>query len=144
MGNGSCIIPVTAALIVNDQGEVLIARRKSHLRNGGKWEFPGGKLRPGEAPEACLCREIEEEMGITIEVYAPFWAVNHAYPTQNILLLGYFCRITGENWRLTDHDEIRWVSRFRLLDYDLSDADVEIARRLRHLPALPSMKSTPS
>lgn len=125
------IIPVLAAIIRDERGQVLIARRKSHLSNGGKWEFPGGKLFPGESPEQCLQREIREEMGIEIEVLGPFQLVNFSYPEKSILLIGYNCRFAGGDWHLTDHDQIRWVEKPRLGEYNFSAADLPIVEKLQ-------------
>ena len=133
----NAIVPVVAAIILNQQGQVLIARRKRHLGNGGKWEFPGGKLGAGEPPEICIQREIREEMGIAISVEKIFHAVNVKYPDFNILLLAYFCTIRGGEWDLQDHDEIRWVSVTELSSFDLSGADVELAKVLAAQAAPP-------
>lgn len=126
------IIPVLAAIIRDESGRVLVARRKIHLSNGGKWEFPGGKLFPGESPEQCLAREIREEMGIEIEVLEPFHLVNFTYPEKSILLIGYICRVTGGNWHLTDHDQICWVEKGSLREYDFSAADLPIVEKLQN------------
>ena len=88
-------IPVLAALIENPKGEFLIARRRSDLSDGGKWEFPGGKLRYSETPEECLRREIKEELGLDIIVRNPFQIINQSYPEKSILLIGYLCNHKG-------------------------------------------------
>ncbi|RMF60049.1 MAG: 8-oxo-dGTP diphosphatase MutT [Calditrichaeota bacterium] len=124
------MIPVVAAIIFNTEKQVLIARRKSTLSNGGKWEFPGGKLHPGEEPEKCIQREIQEELGIRIVAENIFYAVNKIYPTFNLLLLAYHCRYVSGQVQLKDHDEICWVPVSRLLEYDLSEADIEVAKKL--------------
>lgn len=132
---GTPIIPVLAAIIRDEAGRVLAARRKPHLSNGGKWEFPGGKLFSGESPEQCLAREIREEMGIEIEVLEPFHLVNFSYPEKSILLIGYVCRFAGGNWHLTDHDQIRWVEKNSLGEYDFSAADLPIVEKLQNSDA---------
>jgi len=124
------MIPVLAAIIRNASGQILLAQRKPGQSNALKWEFPGGKLKAEESPEACLRREINEELGIEIEVEHPFAIVNYAYPDRQILLLGYLCRYIKGEMRLQDHTEVRWIGVSELLNYDLSPADVPIAQKL--------------
>lgn len=127
------IIPVLAALIKNKKGEVLLARRKAVLSNGGKWEFPGGKLLVGESPEQCLAREIKEEMGIDIEVLNPFHIVNHSTQGKSILLIAYLCDYNGGEITLRDHDQIVWAKHEQAIKYDLSEPDKPIAEKLGQL-----------
>ena len=82
---------VTAGVIRSDD-TVLIARRESGPL-AGRWEFPGGKLEPGESPEACLARELQEELGLEVQVGDIFAVVYHEYPSGPILLLAYACRL---------------------------------------------------
>lgn len=133
------IIPVLAALIQNEKGEFLVARRKAALSNGGKWEFPGGKLHAGETPEKCLSREIKEELGLEISVQSPFHIVNEAYSERSILLISYLCRYHGGELILRDHDEVAWVDPKRLTKIDLSKPDIPIAEKLgNHFPSTKS------
>lgn len=125
------IIPVLAAVIRDQEGRILLARRKPALSQGGKWEFPGGKLKPGESPEECLIREIREELGIAIQVEHIFAASHFSYPGKNILLIAYLARYIDGQLRLADHQEIRWVRIADMGDFDLSAADVPLARRLQ-------------
>lgn len=120
---------VTAALIL-DNGKVLLAQRKSGAQQSLKWEFPGGKLEPGETPEECLTREIEEELNIDIQVQNIFTAVVHSYGDRNILLLAYLCRKTGGTPSTRDCNDFQWVSINSLLEYDLAAADLPIALKL--------------
>jgi 8-oxo-dGTP diphosphatase len=133
MKQGIPFIPVLAALIENRNGEFLIAKRKSDLSNGGKWEFPGGKLKLSETPEECLRREIKEELGMDIIVQTPFQIVNQQYSDRSILLLAFLCKNKGGEIRLKDHDQINWVDPNILLDYELSEPDKPIAQRLTEL-----------
>jgi 8-oxo-dGTP diphosphatase len=125
------IIPVLAAIIQNNGGNILIARRKPELSNGGKWEFPGGKLLFGESPEDCLKREIKEEMGIEIAVGSPYHLVNFRYEEKAVLLIGYRCEFLGGQWNLLDHDQVLWVEREKLKEYDFSAADIPIVHKLQ-------------
>jgi len=126
------IIPVLAAIVQNTGGNILIARRKPELSNGGKWEFPGGKLLFGESPEDCLKREIQEEMGIDIAVKSPYHLVNFGYGEKAILLIGYRCEFLGGQWKLLDHDRVLWVGIEKLSEYDFSAADIPIVHKLQN------------
>ena len=99
------VIAVTAAVIVR-QGRILLARRADHGHLDGKWEFPGGKIEPGETPEECLARELAEEFGITAVIGRAITQVMHSYDTGTIHLLVYrVTRVTGR-FVPTDHDRI--------------------------------------
>ena len=124
------IIPVLAAIIEDETGRVLIAQRKAALSQGELWEFPGGKIRPGESPESCLQREIAEELGLNIEVTSIFAATSFSYSDKHIFLVAYKARLLGGSLHLTDHQDVRWVARRELLSYPLSAADVPIAKKL--------------
>jgi len=79
-------IHVMAGAILDDQGRVLVTRRPDHVHQGGRWEFPGGKLEPGETPEQGLARELAEELGISIGASRPLIRVHHDYGDRHILL----------------------------------------------------------
>lgn len=117
------LIRVAAAVIARADGAVLLARRAPGREHAGLWEFPGGKLEPGESPEACLARELREEFGIEAEVGA-FLARGAAGPVE---LLGYrACIVAGEP-RLSDHDALAWVAPADLAAYPMPPADLPIA-----------------
>lgn len=118
------MIEVAAAIIEDGAGRILIARRASGKSQAGMWEFPGGKLEPGESPEACLRRELLEEMGIAIEPYAYFGVNEHDYGAVTIRLIAYRARFVSGEIVLTDHDEYRWVSAAELGEYRFAPADV--------------------
>ncbi len=124
-------LPVLAALIENDEGEILLAKRREDLANGGTWEFPGGKLHFDESPETGLIREIKEELGVEIEVKYPFHTVSHRDGERVILLMSYCCRLISDQFHLLDHTEIRWVQPEQMPALPVSPADVEIVRKLQ-------------
>lgn len=124
------IIPVLAAIISNAQNEILIAQRKPGLGNAGKWEFPGGKIKIGESPEAGLKREIMEELGAEIEIIRPYHIVNYTIDQRSILLIAYLATLRDEIRYLNDHSVIQWVKITRLLTFDLAEADIPIAQRM--------------
>ncbi len=122
-------ITVTAGVII-DGDKVLIARRSSTENFAGGWEFPGGKVEPGETERECLARELKEELSIDVEVGDLCERVFHDYGTFKVNLLAYYCTIVGGNLAMTVHDKYQWVEIERLLEYDLLPADVPIARKL--------------
>jgi 8-oxo-dGTP diphosphatase len=127
------VIDVTAAVWIED-GRVLIARRRPGASQAGLWEFPGGKVRPGETPEQCLAREIGEELGVRVEVEAFFGESIHAYAEMTIRLLAYRVRATGASPAPIDHAELRWVKLSALGEYAFSPADLPFVRRLQDPP----------
>jgi 8-oxo-dGTP diphosphatase len=122
-------ITVTAAVLEKD-GRILIARRKHGDRLADKWEFPGGKLEESETPEACLRRELQEELGIDIVVGGFVGRNLHAYPHVEIDLLAYRATYLSGDFQLHDHEEIRWVHPSDLHGYDFSAADIPIVKLL--------------
>ena len=122
-------IIVTAAVLEKD-GRVLIARRKRGDRLADKWEFPGGKLEEGETPEACLRRELQEELGIDVVVGGFVGRSCHRYPHGEIELLAYRVIHLSGDFQLHDHEEIRWVPPADLASHDFSAADIPIAKLL--------------
>lgn len=119
---------VTAAVLERD-GLILLARRKTG-RSAGKWEFPGGKLEPGETPEACLRRELAEEFGIVAEVGALVGEAAIDAGPSGPRLRAYRVRWLAGDLVPQDHDQVAWAAPAALLAYDLLPADVVIARQL--------------
>lgn len=119
------MIQVAAAIIENEQGLLLIARRRPEKTQGGLWEFPGGKLEEGESPEECLRRELMEEMGIEIAVQEYFGMNDHRYEAIHIQLIAYEAKLVAGEIRLIDHDEYRWVRKEMLADYSFAPADIK-------------------
>ena len=120
---------VTAAVIEKD-GKVLIAKRKKGWRFAGKWEFPGGKIEPGETPEECLRRELREELGIETEIGDFLCSSTYAYSHATVELLVYRAIHTAGEYTLYDHQEIRWVPPEALRDYEFPEADEPIIEKL--------------
>lgn len=120
---------VTAAVIKRD-GLVLIARRPGGGRHPGAWEFPGGKVEPGESPEECLARELTEELGITVEVGKRLSAISHEYPDLSIDLIVFSCEITSGEPADLGCSAHRWVRPGELNGYDLLPPDRELVRVL--------------
>jgi 8-oxo-dGTP diphosphatase len=124
------VVKVAAAVIEDETGRILVARRGPGGRLAGRWEFPGGKLEPGEDAPDALRREILEELGLEIRVGEFLLAVPHESPEQAIVLLAYRASRLGGALRLTDHDAVRWTAPGELTGLDLAEPDKVIAGRL--------------
>ncbi|SFR07176.1 8-oxo-dGTP diphosphatase MutT [Desulfoscipio geothermicus] len=124
------ILVVTAAVIKHN-GKILISQRNENTHQALKWEFPGGKLEPGESPEQCLFREIKEELGLSVIVEDIFDVVSHIYDNRQIILLCYLCKVAGGAARALDCRAFRWVEVDELARYDFAAADRVIVRKLQ-------------
>ena len=121
---------VTAAVIRDGAGRLLIARRKARAMLGGLWEFPGGKCHPGEALADCLRRELREELGVEVEVGAPLAAIRHAYTHFRITLHVFDCRHLAGEPQALDCADWRWVRLEQLPDFAFPVTDQKIIRLL--------------
>jgi 8-oxo-dGTP diphosphatase len=119
---GSRRLKVLAAVIRKGE-RVMIARRKSTDRFAGQWEFPGGKIEPGETPEGCLKREIMEEFGVETRIGRHLGAARAESPDLSIELEAYEAFPIGGEFELRDHDDLRWVLPGELANYDLTEPD---------------------
>lgn len=136
------IIHVVAAAVTDVAGRVLIAQRPPGKHLAGSWEFPGGKLEPGEPRALGLARELREELGITIREPRPLIRVRHTYPYGEVLIdMWVVTRYDGEPQGL-DRQALRWCSQDELPGADLLPADKPIVRALR-LPERLTESSTP-
>ena len=120
---------VTAAVIFN-AGKVLITKRPVGKRYAGLWEFPGGKVDPGESPEEALCREIQEELDAEILILDIFEVAYHQYDWGPVLILAYECQLKTDMLRCLDVAEHRWVHPSELLTMPILPADQTIIKRL--------------
>jgi mutator protein MutT len=121
-------IDVVAA-IVEQEGRLLVTRRLHGTHLAGLWEFPGGKCEPGETHEACLMREMTEELGVQTVVGIELLRTEHAYPERTVRLHFFECRIVGVPQPLLGQ-EIRWVARDQLRSLEFPAADAELIARL--------------
>jgi 8-oxo-dGTP diphosphatase len=135
-------IHVVAAAVIDGAGRVLIAQRPAGKHLAGGWEFPGGKLEPGEERVAGLARELREELGITIATPRPLIRVRHAYPSREVLLDIWVVRHYGGEPRGLDGQALRWCTQDELTTADLLPADKPIVAALR-LPERLTEISTP-
>ncbi|QAY66993.1 (deoxy)nucleoside triphosphate pyrophosphohydrolase [Paenibacillus protaetiae] len=130
------MIEVAAAIIEDGDGRLLIARRKQGKSQEGLWEFPGGKLEPGETAESCLVRELQEEMSIRIRPYVYFGVNEHRYEAAAIRLIAYKAVYGGGDMKLADHDDCRWITRGELGLFHFAPADVPFVEKLKLEPEL--------
>ena len=119
---------VTAALLLRD-GKILIALRKAGKHKGRKWEFPGGKIQPGETPEQCLERELAEELDIRTRVGAQAGRARYTSGTLDLEILLYRVEYLSGSFALLDHEAIAWVRPADLTSYDLADSDRALAQQ---------------
>ncbi len=119
---------VTAALLVRE-GRVLIALRKAGKHMGRKWEFPGGKIHPGESPEKCLRRELAEELDIEARVGGLVGTARYSSGDVDLEILLYRAEYLSGTFTLHDHESLAWVLPEELESYDLADSDRELARQ---------------
>jgi 8-oxo-dGTP diphosphatase len=112
--------------------EVLISQRREDQALPLFWEFPGGKIEPGEAPTAALAREIQEELGVAIHIGRVWDVLFHAYPEYDVYMLVYACTLAaGETPRAVEVKDFVWIVPARLGDYRILPADEPLVRRLQ-------------
>jgi A/G-specific adenine glycosylase len=121
---------IGVAVIWNEQGQVLIDRRRPEGLLGGLWEFPGGKVEPGETIEACIRREIREELGIEIEVGDRLVTIDHTYTHLRVTLNTYHCRYLSGEPQPLECDEVRWVEVSELEQFPFPKANLQIIAAL--------------
>ena len=129
---------VGAAVILNRKNQIMIAQRKPEGGMlAGLWEFPGGKIAPGETMPQCIARELKEEMGLDLEVGPELVVVHHAYSHFTIALHAHFARILRGRPRHIDCAGHAWTTLARIDDYPFSKADLQIIAALRAPPPPP-------
>ena len=128
-------VQVAAAVIVDRAGRVLVARRAAHRHQGGLWEFPGGKLEPGETARAALSRELREEVGIEVTAARPLIRVWHAYPDKTVLLDVWRVNAFRGEAHGREGQPVAWVAAEALTARDFPAANGPIIRAAR-LPPL--------
>ncbi len=116
--------------IIWDADRLLIDRRKPTGLLGGYWEFPGGKLEPGESMPACIAREIQEELALQVAVGAELITIKHTYSEFDVTLVVHHCTYLGGEPQPLSCDEIRWVKVTELHDYQFPAANLEIITAL--------------
>jgi 8-oxo-dGTP diphosphatase len=126
---------VSAVALVDADGRVLLAQRPAGKPMAGLWEFPGGKVKPGETPETALIRELAEELGIDVAAscLAPFTFASYSYPDFHLLMPLYVCRKWSGMPMAREGQQLTWVRPARLADYPMPPADQPLVAMLRDL-----------
>ena len=126
-------ILVVAAALVDSDGRVLIAQRPEGKQLAGLWEFPGGKVEPGETPETALIRELEEELGIVVKqaCLAPFVFASHTYESFHLLMPLYLIRRWEGEPESKEHKALKWVRPNDMGQYPMPPADDPLVAWLR-------------
>ncbi|MEK9660786.1 MAG: (deoxy)nucleoside triphosphate pyrophosphohydrolase [Alphaproteobacteria bacterium] len=129
------ILLVSAVALVDRDDRVLLAQRPEGKAMAGLWEFPGGKVGPGETPEAALIRELDEELGIDTEksCLAPIAFASHSYPEFHLLMPLFVCRVWRGIPEPREGQQLAWVRPNRMRDYPMPPADVPLVAMLRDL-----------
>lgn len=124
---------VSAVALIDADGRVLLARRPDGKSMAGLWEFPGGKVEPGETPEVALIRELEEELGINTwaSCLAPLTFASHTYDTFHLLMPLFACRKWDGTPAAREGQALRWVRPKDLRDYPMPPADIPLIPILR-------------
>ena len=112
--------------VVIESGRVMIARRCSHLRMGGMWEFPGGKVEPGESDEEALRRELREELSVEVSVHECVGESVHDDGRGPVQLVAYCCSIQTGTLTLQDHDAVRYAKPSEFSSFQFAPADVPL------------------
>ena len=130
------VLLVAAAALFDDEGRILLAQRPVGKQLAGLWEFPGGKLEPGETPEAALVRELEEELSIRVNesVLEPMTFASFTYPTFHLLMPLYACKKWSGSIHPREGQAVAWVERSRLRDYPAPPADIPLFDWLAQRP----------
>jgi len=133
--SGLPILTVVAVALVDVDGRVLLAQRPEGKAMAGLWEFPGGKIHPGESPEAALIRELKEEIDIDVTeaCLAPFTFASHRYEKFHLLMPLYVCRRWKGVMRPREGQALAWVRPEKLGDYPMPPADKPLVAMLQDL-----------
>ena len=126
---------VVAVALVDRDGRVLLAERPAGKQLAGLWEFPGGKVQPGETPEAALIRELEEELGVDTEAscLSPFTFASHTYETFHLLMPLYVCRVWKGLPYGREGQRLAWATPNEMKAYPMPPADKPLVAMLRDL-----------
>lgn len=123
---GKTIIIDVACALIRKNDRFLAVRRSQRMPHPGKWEFPGGKLEPGEGSFQCIVREIREELNLEIKPIKELLSITWHYPDKSVHLIPVVCEIIGGVLRLSEHDKMQWIDMENLKDLDWADADREM------------------
>lgn len=121
---------VVAAIIENNDGDILIAKRNSKKSQGGLWEFPGGKIEKNESADDAIKREIKEELNIDIEINKWLIEKRHEYPEKTINLILCSAKWIGGELDLSEHEDSKWIKKEDIFNFQFAEADKEIINEI--------------
>ncbi|MEX0954370.1 MAG: (deoxy)nucleoside triphosphate pyrophosphohydrolase [Rhizobiaceae bacterium] len=126
------LVIVAACALIDADSRVLIAQRPEDKAMPGLWEFPGGKLEPGETPEQAIIRELHEELRIETKTacLAPLTFASHAYDSFHLLMPLFVCRRYWGTPVAIEHQALKWVRPAKLRDYSMPEADIPLIAHL--------------
>lgn len=124
------VMEVAVAIILNEEGKTLIAKRKQGKILGGCWEFPGGKIEPGEKSETSVVRELKEEMDIDVKVGEKIAEIEYSYEWGGVHLIAFQTEIIKGQIKLLDHDDIAWVFMDDMHKYGMTPADEPLITKI--------------
>jgi 8-oxo-dGTP diphosphatase len=129
---GKRLLLVAACALVDTDGRVLLAQRPPGKQLAGLWEFPGGKVEPGETPEQCLIRELHEEIGVETETacLAPLTFASHSYDDFHLLMPLFICRRFRGIAQPREGQTLKWVKPRQMRDYPMPPADAPLVQFL--------------
>ncbi|RWN50149.1 (deoxy)nucleoside triphosphate pyrophosphohydrolase [Mesorhizobium sp.] len=129
---GKRLVLVAACALVDTDGRVLLAQRPEGKQLAGLWEFPGGKVEPGETPEECLIRELYEEIGIETDIscLAPFTFASHSYDDFHLLMPLFVCRRFRGIAQPKEGQVLKWVRPRQMRDFPMPPADAPLIQFL--------------
>lgn len=123
---------VTCAIIVSND-KTLVVQRSEKMKLPNKWEFPGGKIEKNETEQACILREIKEELNIEIELVQRLTPAIFDYPSLSIQLIPFLANYSGGELKLAEHKGFKWLPKKELLELDWAEADVPIVKEYLNL-----------
>jgi 8-oxo-dGTP diphosphatase len=123
-------VHVAVGIIVNSQQQILLAKRHGHLHQGGKWEFPGGKVEADETITQALVRELKEEVDLSVATSSAFMSISHDYPDKQVLLDIHLVQDFSGEAIGVEGQQIAWVNQAQLKDYEFPEANLPILEKI--------------
>ena len=126
-------VHVAVGIIINSKQQILLAKRLEHLHQGGKWEFPGGKVEVNETVSQALIRELKEEVNLDVDTTKPFMDISHNYPDKHVLLDIHLVTSFRGNAQGVEGQMIQWVDQRDLANFEFPEANIPIIEKLNEL-----------